>query len=133
MEDFEGKKEIINLFSNILGSKVSIKDNISKTEEVLFVHFVKKLDEAHIDENKLFENSGIDISRYTNPMWDVTEDVLKLLYGEESANLIQWYILDRFNPDGEIVPIEDEDGKQYKFNSPEDLWGYINYRYKKDK
>jgi hypothetical protein len=133
MEDFEGKKEIINLFNKILGSKVSIKDNISKTEETLFVHFVNKLDKANIDEQKLFELSGLEIGRYTNPLWDVIENVLKLLYGEESADLIQWYILDRFNPDGTIVPIEDENGKQYKFNTPEDLWSYINYRYKKDK
>ncbi len=133
MEDFEGKKEIINLFNKILGSKVSIKDNISKTEETLFVHFIEKLDKANIDEQKLFELSGLEIGRYTNPLWDVIENILKLLYGEESASLIQWYILDRFNPDGTIVPIEDENGKQYKFNTPEDLWSYINYRYKKDK
>jgi hypothetical protein len=132
MEDFEGKKEIIDLFDKILGSKVSIKDNINKTEETLFVHFVNKLDETHIDEEKLYESSGIEIGRYTNPLWDVIENILKLLYGEESADLIQWYILDRFNPDGTIVPIEDENGKQYKFNTPEDLWSYINYRYKKD-
>ena len=132
MEDFEGKKEIIDLFDKILGSKVSIKDNIDKTEETLFVHFVNKLDETHIDEEKLYESSGIEIGRYTNPLWDVIENILKLLYGEESADLIQWYILDRFNPDGTIVPIEDENGKQYKFNTPEDLWSYINYRYKKN-
>ena len=132
MEDFEGKKEIIDLFDKILGSKVSIKDNIDKTEETLFVHFVNKLDETHIDEEKLYESSGIEIGRYTNPLWDVIENILKLLYGEESADLIQWYILDRFNPDGTIVPIEDENGKQYKFNTPEDLWSYINYRNKKN-
>ena len=38
MEDFEGKKEIINLFNKILGSKVSIKDNISKQKKLyLFI------------------------------------------------------------------------------------------------
>ena len=54
MEDFEGKKEIINLFNKILGSKVSIKDNISKTEETLFTYFVNKLDESHNNEEELF-------------------------------------------------------------------------------
>ena len=75
MEDFEGKKEIINLFNKILGSKVSIKDNISKTEETLFTYFV--------------------------------------------------------NPDGAVIPIEDENGKQYKFENPSELWSYLNHRYKK--
>ena len=131
MEDFEGKKEIINLFNSILGSKVSIKDNIDKTEESIFVHFVNELDKAQTAEHKLFENSKIEINHYTDPLWNVIENILKLLYGEEQAELIQWYIYDRFNADGSIVPIEDESGKKYIFTNPEDLWSYINYRYSK--
>lgn len=131
MEDFEGKKEIINLFNSILGSKVSIKDNMDKTEESIFVHFVNELDKAQTAEHKLFENSKIEINHYTDPLWNVIENILKLLYGEEQAELIQWYIYDRFNADGSIVPIEDESGKKYIFTNPEDLWSYINYRYSK--
>ena len=131
MEDFEGKKEIINLFNSILGSKVSIKDNMDKTEESIFVHFVNELDKAQTAEHKLFENSKIELNHYTDPLWNVIENLLKLLYGEEQAELIQWYIYDRFNADGSIVPIEDESGKKYIFTNPEDLWSYINYRYSK--
>jgi hypothetical protein len=131
MEDFEGKKEIINLFNSILGSKVSIKDNMDKTEESIFVHFVNELDKAQTAEHKLFENSKIEINHYTDPLWNVIENILKLLYGEEQAELIQWYIYDRFNADGSIVPIEDESGKKYIFTNPEDLWSYMNYRYSK--
>lgn len=131
MEDFEGKKEIINLFNSILGSKVSIKDNMDKTEESIFVHFVNELDKAQTAEHKLFENSKIELNHYTDPLWNVIENLLKLLYGEDQAELIQWYIYDRFNADGSIVPIEDESGKKYIFTNPEDLWSYMNYRYSK--
>ena len=131
MEDFEGKKEIINLFNSILGSKVSIKDNMDKTEESIFVHFVNELDKAQTAEHKLFENSKIELNHYTEPLWNVIENLLKLLYGEDQAELIQWYIYDRFNADGSIVPIEDESGKKYIFTNPEDLWSYMNYRYSK--
>jgi len=131
MEDFEGKKEIINLFNSILGSKVSIKDNIDKTEENIFAHFVNELEKASKLEHKLFEDSKIEISYYTDPLWDVIESILKLLYGQEQADLIQFYIYDRFNADGSIVPLEDENGKKYIFTNPKDLWSYINYRYSK--
>ena len=131
MEDVEGKKEIINLFNSILGSKVSIKDNMDKTEESIFVHFVNELDKAQTAEHKLFENSKIELNHYTDPLWNVIENLLKLLYGEDQAELIQWYIYDRFNADGSIVPIEDESGKKYIFTNPEDLWSYMNYRYSK--
>lgn len=131
MEDFEGKKEIINLFNSILGSKVSIKDNMDKTEESIFVHFINELDKTNKLEHKLFEDSKIEINHFTDPLWGVIENLLKLLYGEEQTELIQWYIYDRFNADGSIVPIEDESGKKFIFTNPEDLWSYINYRYSK--
>ena len=131
MEDFEGKKEIINLFNDILGSKVSIKDNLDKTEGSIFVHFINELDKAQSAEHELFENSKIEISHYTDPLWNVIDNILTLLYGNESKDLIQWYVYDRFNADGSIVPIIGEDGKKYIFTNPEDLWSYINYRYSK--
>lgn len=131
MEEFEGKKEIIDLFNKVLGSKISIKDNIDKSEEALFTYFVNELTDAQTSEHKLFEESGIEINKYTDPLWNVLECILKLLYGDESTNMIMWYINDRFNSDGTIVPIEDENGKKYIFTNPSDLWNYINYRYSK--
>jgi hypothetical protein len=131
MEEFEGKKEIIDLFNKVLGSKISIKDNIDKSEEALFTYFVNELTDAQTSEHKLFEESGIEINKYTDPLWNVLECILKLLYGDESTNMIMWYINDRFNSDGTIVPIEDEKGKKYIFTNPSDLWNYINYRYSK--
>ena len=87
--------------------------------------------EAQTSEHKLFGESGIEINKYTDPLWNVLECILKLLYGDESTNMIMWYINDRFNSDGTIVPIEDENGKKYIFTNPSDLWNYINYRYSK--
>jgi len=128
-EEFEGAQDIKNLFKQILGSEVIIKDNIDATEEGVFLAFIKKLEEAYEIENKLFEVSGIELGKVTDPLWFVLENSFKFLYGEEAAELIWWYIFDRFNPDGSIVPLEDEDGKQYIFNDPKDLWAYIKYRF----
>jgi len=41
-----------------------------------------------------------------------------------------WYIHNRFNPDGSLIDLEDEDGKIYKLKTPEDLWSYIKYKTK---
>ena len=128
-EEFEGLGDIKDLFNQILGSEVTIKDNIDATEEGVFLVFIKKLEEAYEIENKLYEVSGIELAKVTDPLWFVLETSFKFLYGEEAADLIWWYIFDRFNPDGSVVPLEDEDGKQYTFNDPKDLWAYIKYRF----
>jgi hypothetical protein len=130
--EFEGINDIKELFNQILGSEVIIKDNLDATEEGVFLVFIKKLEEAYEMENDLFEVSGIELTKITDPLWFVLENTFKFLYGEEAANLVWWYVFDRFNPDGTIVPLEDESGKQYTLNSPKDLWSYIKYRFPKD-
>lgn len=131
-EEFEGMKDIKNLFTQILGSEVTIKDNIDATEEGIFLAFIKKLEEAYETENKLFEAGGLELTKVTDPLWFVLENSFKFLYGEEAANLIWWYIFDRFNPDGSIVPLEDEYGKEYVFKNTKDLWSYIKHRFPQD-
>lgn len=131
-EEFEDLNDIKNLFTQILGSEVTIKDNIDATEEGVFLVFIKKLEEAYNIENQLFEVSEIELAKITDPLWFVLENSFKFLYGEEAADLIWWYIFDRFNPDGTIVPLEDENGKQYIFKEPKDLWSYIKYRFPQD-
>jgi len=130
--EFEGINDIKELFNQILGSEVTIKDNLDATEEGVFLVFIKKLEEAYEMENNLFDVSGIELTKITEPLWFVLENTFKFLYGEEAADLVWWYIFDRFNPDGTIVPLEDESGKQYTLNSPKDLWSYIKYRFPKD-
>ena len=39
-KEFEGMKDIKNLFREVLGSDVEIKDNIDATEENVFVLFI---------------------------------------------------------------------------------------------
>jgi len=131
-EEFEGIENIKNLFTQILGSEVTIKDNIDATEEGVFLAFIKKIEESYEVENKIFEVSGIDLTKITDPLWFVLETSLKLLYGEEASDLIWWYIFDRFHPDGTIIPLEDEEGKEYIFKSAKDLWSYIKHRFPQD-
>ena len=128
-EEFEGINDIKNLFIQILGSEVTIKDNIDASEEGVFCLFVQKLESAYEMENKVFEAGGIELGKVTDPLWFVIENSFKFLYGEEATQLVYWYIFDRFNPDGTVVPLEDENGKQFTFSSPKELWKYINYRF----
>ena len=131
-EEFEGINDIKELFNQILGSEVTIKDNLDATEEGVFIVFIKKLEEAYNVENQLFDIGGLELAKVTDPLWFVLENSFKFLYGEEAADLVWWYIFDRLNPDGTIVPLEDESGKQYTFENAKDLWSYIKYRFPQD-
>jgi len=132
MERFEGVEEILNLFKGILGSEVIVSDNMDMTEEIIFVVFIQKLEEAFETENKLYEIGGIELGQITEPLWFVLERAFKLLYGKDATDLIWWYIFDRIEKDGEILPFIDGDGKEYTFKDVKELWMYINHRFPQD-
>jgi hypothetical protein len=130
--EFEGINDVKKLFKKILGSEVIVNDSMDVTEEIIFVVFIQRLEEAFETENKLYEIGRIELGQVTEPLWFVLEHTFKLLYGEEATNLIWWYIFDRIGENDEITPFTDEDGKEYTFQNAKELWMYINYRFPQD-
>jgi hypothetical protein len=129
MKDLSGhSKDLKKLFNLILGVDVDIKDNINQSEEIIFKNFIDKLEESYKMENEVFETSGINLEKITDGLWFVIENTLKMLYGEVAGEMIIWYIYDRFNPDGSIVPLEEENGKVFLLKDSNDLWSYIKYK-----
>lgn len=131
MEDLTGSnKDLKKLFNLILGVDIDIKDNIEHSEELVFKSFIDKLENSYKIENEVFESSGIDLTKVTEGLWFVLENTLKMLYGEVAGDIIIWYLYDRFNPDGSIVPLEDSSGKQFILKDSNDLWSYIKFKSK---
>ena len=122
-DEFEDIEEIKNMFTEILGSEINVKDNIDNTELDTFSILIEKLEEAVKAENKA------DISETTDPLWFVVEVGLKFMYGEEATDLIYWYIFDRFEKDGSIIPLEDEEGKTYIFKDVKEFYKYLKYKF----
>lgn len=126
---FEGEEDIRNLFRKMLGSDIIIKDNISENEEKLFILFVEQLENAKKLEDKVVE-LGLEVKPLVDPLWIVIENLLKLQFGLDTTELIMFYLYERFNPDGTIIALEDEEtGKKYILKEPKDLFSYIKFRY----
>lgn len=129
--EFEGAKDMKTLFEGILGSDVIIKDNLDATEETVFDVFLKKLDESRLKEDVIFDEAGIDLKQVTDPLWLVVESMIKMLYGTDAADLMLWWLFERFDPStGELLELFDEDsGKKYRLETPRDLYAYIKHRF----
>lgn len=127
-ELFEGEDNIRNLFSRMLGSNVTIKDNLKETEEGVFCLFVQSLETVKLNEDKALE-AGIDVHSLVDPLWIIIENLLKMEYGTDTTELIMWYLYDRFGPDGKVISMVDENnGKKYTLKTPKDLFNFLKYR-----
>ena len=70
-----------------------------------------------------------DIVLAQEDLWFVIESLLKIAYGQDAFDMIMWFILDRFNPDGKVVPFEDEKGKQFSLITAKDLFHFLKHRF----
>ena len=130
-EELSGLEDIKELFSKILGTEVILKDNIDATDEAVFILMIQKLEKTIEMEHKLFEVGGMDAHGLTDKLWFVVESCFKFIYGSEAASTISWYLYERKNPNGKIVPLEDEDGKKFILKNPKILWEYIKRKHLK--
>lgn len=131
-EEIEGLENIKELFEEILGSDVIVEDSMDENEEIVFLVFIQKLVEAFKIEEQIFNSSGIELNSVTEPLWFVLENSFKLLYGEETTDLVWWWVFDRVDENGNISPYIDEDDRELNFNDTHELWLYINHRFPKD-
>lgn len=122
------KEDIQKLFSLILGSKVNV---IPKTVEIdkkdLFIFCVEQLGDCLKREEQL-EEIGVNISQITDPLWFLVENLSFAFYGGETTDLIMWFLYDRIDIDGKVQYYIDDSDKKFLFNTPDDLWSYVNYR-----
>jgi|TARA_R100000482_G_C5130891_1_gene151812 hypothetical protein len=126
--DIQGKEEIQKLFKAMLGTEVSVRDNFDENEEKIFGTLINKLIDADTMENELASIGGIDAKKLTDPLWIVVEGYMAMIYGEEATKVILWYIYDRVDADGSIIPLEGKDGKPFYLKNTSDLWSYIKYK-----
>ena len=131
MDDFieyDGAKDMKDLFEDVLGSKVSIKDDLENTEEIVFNTFINKLRLQTQTEDQIQDISGLEISKVTDNLWYMVENLLKFVYGEDATEVIMWYVLLR-DEDSEYW---EENEEAYKINDLKSLWKFVKKKLDKD-
>jgi hypothetical protein len=123
------REDLKKLFSIILDSEVTVKENINIDDKEIFLILIKQL-ESTIEKEDTFSEAGLDITSLTDPLWFVVENCLILLYGREATDLIVWYLYERKDMETqEIYPYEDPERKEYTFQTIEELWEYFKYKF----
>ena len=130
MEDFDIIKKVLQKNLGVTFKIVeAIEDEILDEEKKLFTRFINHLEKLVNHEHKVFETFKIDLSTLSEPYWEIIEECLNFTFDQEVQDLIWWYVHDRKNAAGDITAWEDEDGVEYKFNTPGDLYEYIVFKF----
>jgi hypothetical protein len=91
------------------------------------------------------ESFGIDMSDYEDAHFTLIENLIFEIYGEWKTQLIMWYVYERLDEEGNLLPLfvsevdeetEDEDeeeGEEVYIKTPEQLYDFIKKLEKQEK
>ena len=118
-------KEILQ---NKYGEGLDVKDSPkteAEREETLFVDTIETLEHIWHAEHELHDDYGIDLLGFNQYHFHAIENLIIAKYGYDKAEIIWWWVLDRFAEDGELLGVETKDGKVYMLKTPKDLWEFL--------
>lgn len=113
----------------IIGQETSFK-RIKKTAEdhkrILFSRIIESIIVAEERSIMLEEAYQMDMSKYNQMYLDIITDFLSFNFNKQQNNLINFYLYDRYCPDGSVLDLVDDNNNVVPLNSANDLWYLIN-------
>lgn len=126
----ELKKQIKNIFSNILGVEVDLEftneSEISLDEKDLILGALKNWDDGWRAQNELFNKYKIDFGGYDVMLYTAIENMILSKFGGVKYTVIVSYIYNELDEKGEkTLKITDKNGQSYLIKSIEDLYEFV--------
>ena len=104
------------------------KDDFDEKE--IFIDVLTTLDECWIRTNYITGKIKLNTTEYEEPFYLIAENLIFLHYGEKLGMIILWWVFERFDEKGKLLPlefIEDEDkSTKLYLKTAEDLWNFIS-------
>lgn len=108
----------------------------SNNTKAFFVDVVTLFDGLYQRSSEM-DSFGINMETYDDGFYIIIENLIQKTYGEWKAELILWYVYDRFNENEELMPLllqeEGEEEEEVFVETPEQLWELLKKIEKKSK
>ena len=117
------------------GKYIDIKPQNSQKLEIIddkskFIDLVKKINSLWDRTNTISDNFDILIDNYDESFYHVIDELLNLHYGEIKSQFLIWWIFDRFDDEGNLVPITysnemNNTEEEIFINTEDELWLFL--------
>jgi len=118
-------QEQINL---IIGAESHLKRRkrtYEDTQREIFLNTIPLIEHIVQRSTMLSLDYGIDMMKYDDPYFQIIDSLIYLHFGKDAGELIIFYIYDRYNPDGTINSLVDNDDNPIILENVEDLWELV--------
>lgn len=129
MENEKHAQGVKSTLEEMIGTDLSLrrkKKNENDLSRELFEKTINALERANVRTSIVGTEFNIDLSNYDELFYEVIDNLIRINFGKEAAELIFFYVYERLNPDGSINELRDQNDVPVILNNPTELWGLVN-------
>ena len=112
-------EDILGTDSSLLKKQPTLKDQKRKNFNIILSGL------AFLNSRSvgLKHDYKIDFVEYDDGFFNVIEALMKIHFSKEQRSIINWWLYDKFLPDGNVLILNsDETGKEIPTETPDDIW-----------
>lgn len=121
-------EELKRAFDALLNTSTSLKrkkkSNVDRKRE-MFLQVVNMCEAVITREILLAADFKLQFDNYNEDFYRIIDSLLLLYLGKQGFELVSFYLYDRLNPDGSINYLLDEEQKEVKLETAEDLFNLL--------
>jgi hypothetical protein len=116
--------------NQIIGVKSTLKRRRKSREDIqrnIFLNVIPLLEHV-INRGVMLEGDfGINTTKYDELFYQIIDSLIYLHFDPKAAEVVLFYLYERFNPDGTVNPILDVNGNEVMLETTEDLWNLVQF------
>jgi hypothetical protein len=116
--------------NQIIGVKSTLKRRKKSREDIqrnIFLNVIPLLEHV-INRGVMLEGDfGIITNKYDELFYQIIDSLIYLHFDPKAAEVILFYLYERFNPDGTVNPVLDANGNEVILETTEDLWNLVQF------
>lgn len=128
MSQPDRNEELKRAFDALLNTSTSLKrkkKNTADRKREMFLQIVTLCEAVITREILLAADFKLQLDNYNEDFYQIIDSLLLLYLGKQGFELISFYLYDRINPDGTINYLLDENQKEVKLETAEDLFNLL--------
>lgn len=109
----------------IIGQATNFKKRKKSEEDqkrIMFKRIIEKIIEAEERSTMIDEVFSIDFNKYNTVFFEIIDEFLNYSFSKEQIKIINFYLYDRYNADGTVSELRDNNDEYIKLDTADDLW-----------
>ena len=129
MSKRENLKKIQKSIDDILGTKSGLakkRPSVKDKKRDYFNTFISNLQLANARSIGLKHDYKIDFIEYDEVLFNALEALMKFYFSKHQRSIIEWWLYEKFLPDGSMLILKDENtGDEIPTDTADDIWELI--------